>query len=104
VKTGNVHLAVLTDGDRTVVEATLHTYLNLSVTAAGSSSREPGDKPDPQTGEALAVARALRRIAAKLERQARGKMKHQESVKAHREEIAKVMTGMSIWDALRSKE
>jgi hypothetical protein len=39
-------------------------------------------------GENLAVARALRSIANRLERQAQGYLRHAESNKAHKEEIA----------------
>lgn len=85
---GIVQLTILSDGDRTVVEAALHTYRNPSVTATGSSGREPVDKSDPHVGENLAVARALRSIANRLERQAQGYLRHAESNKAHKEEIA----------------
>lgn len=89
MQTGNVLMSILTDGDRTVVEAALHTYRHRSVPAIASSSREPGDKSDPKIGEALAIARALRKIASKLEREAGGTMKHREDTKKHAREIGK---------------
>ena len=87
MNTGTVHLSILTDGDRTVVEASLHTYLNPSIPVVASSGREPGDKTDPEIGEALAVARALRKIANRLEKKAAGTMKHRESIAEHRRQL-----------------
>jgi hypothetical protein len=88
MKNGFVDIRILSDGDRTVVEAALHTYKYPSVVGTGSAGREPGDKADPKIGEALAVARALRSIAGGLERQAHGTMKHREDNKKHKLEIA----------------
>ena len=81
-------IVVLSDGSRTVAEGTLFSDLGTVTTGKGSSGREPGDKTDAQTGEDLAVARMLRSMAAHLERRANGRMRHIESVKAHRQEIA----------------
>lgn len=88
MKRGNVDIKILSDGNRTVAEAALHTYLHPSVEGRGSSSREPGDKSNAQIGEAFAIARALRSLAAHLERQAKGKMKHADEIKRHAAEIA----------------
>lgn len=101
MKRGNVDIHIATDGSRTVVEAYLHTYLHKSVTAAGSSSRDPQDKADKKTGEALAVARALRHLAAKLERQAYGEMKHREDCARHAREIATQKRGLELQEALK---
>lgn len=85
-----VSVTAVTDGSRTVAEAVLTTAYPHSplATGAGSSGREPGDKYDAQTGSELAIARALRSMAARLERRARGRVSHAESVKAHKAEIA----------------
>lgn len=96
MKLRSVDIKILTDGDRTVAEACLYPC----VEGVGSSSRDRADKSDPEIGEALAVARALRKIAAKLERQAAGMMKHREDIKAHRQEIADRREGKLILDSL----
>lgn len=101
MKRGNVDIHIATDGSRTVVEAYLHTYLHKSVTAYGSSARDPQDKTDRKIGEALAVARALRKIAAKLERQAHGKMKHREDCARHAAEIAEQKRGTELQESLK---
>ena len=51
------------------------------ITARGSARRERGDKPDPETGELLATARALESLAAKLKRKARGRIRNAEFLK-----------------------
>jgi len=84
----NVSISFLTDGDRTVFEGAYHSSNFPAVRATGSSSREPGDKSDVAVGEALAAARFLRSLAAKLEKQANGTVKHREDIKAHRAQIA----------------
>lgn len=86
-KNGVVQLRMMTDGNRTVAEAVLHTYQHPSTAAVASSARERGDESDEKIGEALAVARALRKIASKLEKQAAGTMKHREDNKAHARDI-----------------
>lgn len=86
-KNGVVQLRMMTDGDRTVAEAVLHTYQHPSTAAVASSGRERGDESDEKIGEALAIARALRSLASKLEKQAAGKMKHREDCKAHARDI-----------------
>lgn len=102
MKRGNVNIEIATDGSRTVVEAAFHTYLHHSITATASSSRERGDKSDKKIGEALAVARALRKIADKLEHEARGTMKHREDCKKHAEEIAEAKKGLELQESLKS--
>jgi hypothetical protein len=84
---GKVNYQAATDGDRTVVEASLLFADELVINSVGSAGREPGDKSDPKIGEALAVARALRSIASRLERQAKGTMKHREDIQRHRAEL-----------------
>lgn len=85
---GVVQLVHLSDGSRTVAEATLHTYRHPALSGRGSSGREPGDRTDAGIGEDLALARALRSLAAKLERQANGRMKHAADCRAHRRQLA----------------
>lgn len=93
MKTFVVRLSLMSDGDRTVVEAShfenLMTGAALVTYGKGSAGREPGDKSDAQVGEWLAQARALRSVAARLERQAKGRMAHTEEIKRHRAEVAK---------------
>ena len=86
--TASVSLSRLTDGDRTVVEGAYHSYSFPSVPTRGSAGREPGDKPDAEIGELLATARALKSLAAKLEKRAKGKMRHKEEIARHKAEIA----------------
>jgi hypothetical protein len=50
------------------------------LTATGSAKKENGDPYDPEVGIALAVSRALDGIARKLDKKARGKIRHAESV------------------------
>lgn len=87
MKSAAVQLSFLSDGDRTVVEAAYHSYHFPSVYSKASSGREPGDKSNERIGEALAAARVLRSLAAKLERQATGAMRHAETNRQHAEEI-----------------
>ncbi len=87
-----VQVKLLSDRDRSVAEAHLVAdarYGLAGVTVRGSSGREPGDKANPVVGENLAVARALRSLANRLERQATGAMKMAESNRQHKEEIAR---------------
>lgn len=85
---GVVQLSALSDGSRTVAEATLHTYRHPALSGTGSSGREPGDKADAGIGEDLALARALRSLAARLERQANGRCKHRADVRAQKKAAA----------------
>jgi hypothetical protein len=55
------------------------TTLNFSAT--GSSKRERGDSYDPEIGELLATARALHKMAARMERKARGRIRHADKAK-----------------------
>jgi hypothetical protein len=75
-----VSVIVVADKDVTVARAALD-----GITATASARREPGDKPDARVGADLATARALARLGAKLERQARGAVRHAESCKADRQ-------------------
>jgi hypothetical protein len=52
------------------------------ITAAASAKREPGDRRNAAIGTDLATARALALLARKLERRARGAVRHAEHVKA----------------------
>lgn len=92
MKTFVVRLSLMSDGDRTVAEASHFENFPpgaaLITTGKGSAGREPGDKSDAQVGEWLAQARALRSVAAHLERQAKGRMAHTEEIKRHRAEVA----------------
>ena len=72
---GNVTLVTLTMGDLTVL---------------GSAKRGPGDKNNPQIGADLAMVRALRVLAGKLERRANGAVQHAEWVKSDRRRRAAV--------------
>jgi hypothetical protein len=98
VRNLNIGIMVMSDGDRTVAEAVLIDYENIPIdnddglvpviSGSGSAGREPGDKSDQSVGDDLALARSLRSLAARLERRANGKVRHAESCKAHRAEIA----------------
>jgi uncharacterized protein DUF1876 len=86
--TATVTVIVMADKDVTVARA------NLGGTeAAGSARREPGDRPDAGIGADLAVARALARLSAKLNRRARGQVRHAEAVKEHRLQRAAAGSG-----------
>jgi Rv2632c-like len=54
-------------------------------TGSGASKRERGDDHDPVTGELLAVARAYQELSARLFREARGRVKAQDSERKQRE-------------------
>jgi len=88
----NINIVIASDGTRTVAEAALNDpddeLFTPMAQGEGSSARERGDKADQVTGDELAIARALRCMAARLERQAHGRINHAESVKAHRAQIA----------------
>jgi hypothetical protein len=45
----------------------------------GSSKRAPEDKPDRELGVALAMSRALEKVARQVGRQANGRLKHNDS-------------------------
>ena len=87
----NVSVVISTDGIRTMAEADLIDFDSkapeIAISGKGGAGREPGDKNRQWIGDNLATARALRSLAAHIERQARGAVKHAESVKAHRAEI-----------------
>ncbi len=83
-----IQVTLLSDGSRTVAQATGAPPYDMACRGLGSSGREPGDRPDEAIGEKLATARALHSMARRLERQAMGRMRHNESVQNHRDEIA----------------
>lgn len=89
MKTQNIVIITMTDGGRTVTEVTLPDFDSGTVfTGKGSSGLEPGDKPDSLTGEWLAQARALRSLAAHMERRAKGRINDAAHIKEHKAEIA----------------
>lgn len=55
----------------------------VATRTTGSSKRERGDAHDPEVGELLAVSRALRKLADKLEKKAGSRMRHLASIRAH---------------------
>lgn len=92
-----VSILLTSDGTRTVAEAELDEMhvsqygdiaLVVPASGKGSSGRERGDKSNQSVGDDLATARALISLAAHLTRRANGAVRHQESIKAHRAEIA----------------
>lgn len=84
----DVRITVLTDPSATVARAELvadmYPGAQPLVTVTGSSKREKNDAYDPETGTLRAVARSLRNLAAQLDRQAAGNVKHAEDGKKHR--------------------
>jgi hypothetical protein len=76
----DVSVIVVQDKDVTVARAALD-----GITVTASARREPGDRPDAGIGADLATARALARLASKLERRVRGRVRHAESIKADRQ-------------------
>lgn len=89
-----IHVAVMSDGNRTVAEAVLVQEEGKGwedrevVTGRGSAAREPGDKQDGYVGSALAVSRALDSLGRRLRRRAGGRMRHVEDIRRHRLWIA----------------
>lgn len=81
-----IHIGVMTDPDATVATATLSAdgYGPALLTKTGSSKRTPADDYDTETGTAYAIARALRRIAGTLEKQAGGRVKQADEIRRHR--------------------
>lgn len=94
MKEFSARVRLLSDGNRTVAEARLLELGEIGIavrevtTGIGSSGREPGDKANSEVGEKLALVRALRSMAAHLESQAQGRIRHIESNKQHKAEIA----------------
>jgi hypothetical protein len=74
-----IAVIVVTDADAAVALAAIG---DISVTA--SSKREPGDRADPKIGSDLAVARALRKLARRLERRANGAVRQSQHVREQR--------------------
>lgn len=56
-------------------------YVHIETT--GAATRSPEDRYDPDVGALLATSRALARMAAKLERRARGEVKHQADMREY---------------------
>ena len=79
IATETVTIIVIPAHDATVARANLG-----GVTAAGSAKLEPGDQRNDSIGTDLAIARALALLSRKLERRARGKVRHAEAIKAAR--------------------
>lgn len=76
---GYLHIRIVADTDATVAVAEMY---GMVLTA--SAKREPGDRPDRGIGEDLALARVLAKAARRLERRARGRVKHAADVKTAR--------------------
>lgn len=76
------------DPDATVATAELNAsgqpYATPLLKTTGSSKRTPGDTDDPEVAAQYAIARALRKMAAKMEKDANGKVRHSDSVREHR--------------------
>ena len=66
----NVSVSIMSDGTRTVAEATLIDFEYNAIRGAGSAGRDHEDKYKAQVGDDLATARALRSLAVHLERRA----------------------------------
>lgn len=84
-----ISIHVLSDHSATVAKTSYSNIYNMTppLHASGSAKREPGDLYDQETGRLLATSRALEALAAKLGRQARGRIRNAAAVKGHREEI-----------------
>lgn len=99
-------VTISSDGTRTVAVAEANAYGGVGpdgesvFSGVGSAGRERGDKDDQIVGDNLATARALRSLAAHLEKCANGKVRHAESIKAHKAEIAERNAG-ALSDALQ---
>jgi hypothetical protein len=93
----NVTIVVISDKDATVARAAMD-----NITATASAKREPGDKPDAVIGADLATARALARLAAKLERRARGRIRNADAIKTHRRERAEAARNTAGFSGLRA--
>lgn len=79
-----VRISVMHDPDATVATAELNASGQPLLTTTGSSKRTPGDTDDPEVAAQYAIARALRKMAAKTEKDASGKVRHSDSVREHR--------------------
>lgn len=95
-----IHIGVMTDPDATVATATLSGdgYGPALLVKTGSSKRTPADAYDTETGTAYAIARALRRIAGTLEKQAGGRVKQADEIRKHRKSrtMSKVRAGSTL--------
>lgn len=54
------------------------------VHAAGAAKRHPSDRFDRRVGEALAIGRALQVLGRRLERRAKGVVKHRDDMREQR--------------------
>lgn len=90
-----VSVTVLSDHAATVARVTYDSVdgSSASVSATGSSKREPGDDYDPETGRLLATARALEKLAGRLNRKAAGRVRNAAAIKGHHEEIRRRQAG-----------
>ena len=66
VKSWHVQISVFEEGDDTNAVAVLTSDAPDHLTGRGASRRNPTDKPVPEIGDEVAVARALRRLADTL--------------------------------------
>jgi hypothetical protein len=66
VKSWHVEISVFEEGDDTNAVAVLTSDAPDHLTGRGASRRNPADKPVPEIGDEVAVARALRRLADSL--------------------------------------
>lgn len=68
-----IEVDVLATSEATVVEVKGGTYLetNPRIVAQGFAKKHPNDTHDPETGHALAMARALRELAEAYEKRAK---------------------------------
>lgn len=79
MKRSVLYITIASASDATVATAELG-----DVTLTASAKREPGDRPDAAIGQNLATARVLVKVARRLERGARGRIKHADDVKTAR--------------------
>lgn len=73
-----IEVDVLATSEATVVEMKGGTYLetNPAFVAQGHAKKHPNDTHDPETGHALAMARALRQLAEAYEKRAQERIDH----------------------------
>ena len=79
-----LRVSVLPDHGATAARVTYFADSTEVISATGSAKREPGDVYDPETGQLLAMSRALDRLAGKLRRRANGRVRNADTIKRHR--------------------
>jgi hypothetical protein len=83
-----VHVGVLVDRDAAVAKASLmhpgSPYAVPLAVTTGSCKRHTDDEPDDETATLYATARALRKMANKLEKQASARVRHADANRRHR--------------------